>query len=70
MNDGWKTPPREYVNINGLMGTLISTRMATLHELQTVYCLEDAFDMYEAYIVPKYNEWREIESQKHQGRRK
>lgn len=31
--------------------------MATLNELRTIYSLEDAMDMYEAYIIPKYNEW-------------
>lgn len=33
--------------------------MATLQELRTIYTLEDALDMYEAYIIPKYNEWIE-----------
>ena len=35
----------------------MSSRMATLNELKTIYSLEDAMDMYEAYIIPKYNEW-------------
>lgn len=32
--------------------------MATLNELRTIYSLEDAMDMYEAYIIPKFNEWK------------
>ena len=34
--------------------------MATLNELKTIYSLEDAMDMYEAYIIPKFNEWKEM----------
>lgn len=51
-------PTKEYVNIGGLIGTLIAERVATLYELQTIYSLEDAMDMYEAIAVPKYNEWK------------
>jgi hypothetical protein len=32
--------------------------MATLNELKTIYSLEDAMIMYEAYIVPKFNEYK------------
>lgn len=51
-------PTKEYVNIGGLIGTLIANRVATLYELQTVYSLEDALDMYEAIAIPQYNEWK------------
>lgn len=51
-------PTKEYVNIGGLIGTLVAERVATLYELQTIYSLEDAMDMYEAIAVPKYNEWK------------
>ena len=66
--DGVRLKP--YLNIPGLIGTLIASRMATLHELQTVYCLEDAYDMYEAYIIPKYNEWRQMQVLKAKSRTK
>ena len=49
---------KEYQNINGLIGTLVANKIATLYELKTVYSLEDAMDMYEAYIIPKFNEWK------------
>lgn len=36
---------------------LIYNKLATLHELKTVYSVEDAMYMYEAFTVPKYNEY-------------
>lgn len=56
MDSGY--PTKDYVNIGSLIGTLIASRVATLYELQTIYSLEDAMDMYEAIAVPKYNEWK------------
>lgn len=56
MDSGY--PTKDYVNIGSLIGTLIANRVATLYELQTVYSLEDAMDMYEAIAIPKYNEWK------------
>jgi hypothetical protein len=38
-----------------LIGTLISARLATLHELQTVYGLQDAHDMLEVISVDNHN---------------
>lgn len=38
-----------------IIGTLISARVATLHELQTVYGLRDAYDMLEVVAVDRYN---------------
>lgn len=43
--------------MDDLIGVLIANKLATLHELKTVYSVEDAMIMYEAYIVPKYNEY-------------
>lgn len=54
-------PTKDYLNISGLVGALIANRVATLYELQTVYSLEDAMDMYEAIAVPKYNEWKQYQ---------
>jgi len=51
---------KEYQNINGLIGTLVAHRLASLRELKTVYSLEDAMDMYEAHIIPRYNEWKQL----------
>ena len=33
----------------------VATRLATLHELQTVYGLEDVYDMLEIAIVDAHN---------------
>lgn len=49
---------KDYQNIDGLIGSLVANRMATLNDLKTIYSLEDAMDMYEAYIIPRYNEWK------------
>lgn len=61
--------PKEYQNINGLVGVLVANRIATLHELQTVYSLQDAMDMYEAYIVPKYNEYKNAQAMRRKAKR-
>lgn len=56
--------PKEYQNIPSLFGVIIANRLASLNDLRTIYSLEDAMDIYEAFIIPKYNEWREIEATK------
>jgi hypothetical protein len=38
-----------------MIGTLISRRMASLHELQTIYGVKDAYDMLEIVCVDDYN---------------
>ena len=38
------------------MGTIISHKLATLYELQTIYSYEDALDLYEIIAVNNYNE--------------
>lgn len=53
---------KDYQNIDGLIGALVSNRMATLAELKTIYTLEDAMDMYEAFIIPRYNEWKAMKA--------
>lgn len=35
---------------------IVSYRLATLHELQTVYSLEDALDLLEVISVDSYNQ--------------
>lgn len=39
------------------MGVVVSKKLATLHELQTVYSLDDLYDLYEIVVVNNYNEW-------------
>ena len=46
----------DYPNVSGLVGTIVSHRLATLAELQTIYSYEDALDLYEVAVVNNYNE--------------
>lgn len=39
-----------------IIGALISAKLATLYELQTVYSLEDAYNLLELLIVDRFNE--------------
>ena len=52
---GQKGKYAEYQNISALIGILISRKLATLHELQTVYSLKDAYDLMEILIIDAYN---------------
>jgi hypothetical protein len=54
----------EYPTVPGMIGVIITRRFATLHELQTVYSIDDAVDLYEIAAVNNYNEWRASEEAK------
>jgi precorrin-6B methylase 2 len=41
--------------VRPVIAALISAEMATLHELQTVYSVEDAYDMFEILQVNNHN---------------
>lgn len=41
-----------------MIGTLVSGRLATLHELQTVYGILDAYNLLELMTVDSVNEFR------------
>ena len=43
------------MNISAVVGTLLSKRMVTLHELDTVYGVQDVYDMLEVITVDDYN---------------
>lgn len=43
------------MNLSAVIGTLLSKRMATLHELDTVYGVRDVYDMLEVITVDDYN---------------
>lgn len=45
----------EYRNVPPLIASVLSTGMTTLHELDTVYGVEDIFDMLEVSTVNSYN---------------
>lgn len=44
------------MNVPPIIGTLVSARLATLTELQTVYGVQDAYDILEVHNVDAYNE--------------
>jgi hypothetical protein len=43
------------LNLSAVIGTLLSKRMATLHELDTIYGVQDVYDMLEVITVDDYN---------------
>lgn len=45
----------EYVNIPPVIGTVISSRMATIVELTTVMGAEDVYDILEVLTIDGYN---------------
>ena len=64
--------PTPYPNIDGLLAGVVSRGACTLHELKTIYSLEDVKWMEEAYYMPEYNEYmaRERSRRKADIRRK
>jgi len=42
-------------NVPHVIAGVLSTKLATLHELQTVYGLEDAYDLLEVAMVDGHN---------------
>ena len=47
-----------------MIGVIVTRKLATLYELQTVYSIDDAADLYEIAAVNNYNEWRASEEAK------
>lgn len=43
------------INIPPLIAQVLDTGYANLHELDTVYSVEDCYDLLEAYSVNAYN---------------
>jgi len=44
-----------YANVPATVGIVVSKRLATLHELQTVYGLEDLYDLLEIAVIDDHN---------------
>lgn len=53
----------EYINLSALIGSLVSSRICTLYELQTVYSFEDALNLWEVLGVDAYNREQEQKRQ-------
>ena len=47
-----------YSNTPGIIATLVSARLATLHELQTIYGPYDAYRMLEIHQIDQINSAR------------
>lgn len=47
---------RDYANVRPVIGALVSTRTASLWELQTHYGVKDAYDMLEILSVDGHNQ--------------
>lgn len=45
----------DYVNVPAIIGAAVSSGKATLHELDTVYSLEDVYDMLEISTIDAHN---------------
>lgn len=46
----------DYANTPGIIATLVSARLATLHELDTAYGVKDAYDLLEIHMIDQANE--------------
>lgn len=44
-----------YANVPPLIGMVVSSKLATLHELQTVYGIVDVYNLAEIVIVDAHN---------------
>jgi hypothetical protein len=45
----------EYLNVPPTIGAVISSRLGTLHEMDTVYGVEDVYDLLEVISVDAHN---------------
>ena len=57
------------MNVEGMAGVVISRRLATLHELETIYSYDDLLDLYEIVYINNINEHRAYEEAKRNGAR-
>lgn len=55
------------LNIGGICSILITENIATLHELKTIYDLEDIMLMHECVMVKYNNEVEAMERSKNNG---
>lgn len=53
-----------------MIAALIASGRCTLNELRTVYSLEDAWNIWEADYIPKYNAYKAHERQRELSRLK
>jgi hypothetical protein len=56
-NIGGESPSVDLANVDGLLGVITEERLATWHELKTVYTLEEALNLWEIIAVKRANEY-------------
>ena len=54
----------EYQTIPGIIGIVVTSKLATLYELQTVYSYEDLLDLYDIHLTNIYNDRKLMEVKK------
>lgn len=54
----------KYTNVSAAIGRVVWARLATLHELQTVYGLRDLYDLLEIVVVNVHNQRAIVEASK------
>ena len=65
------TVPNENTrNVSQLFSTIIGERLATLHELKSIYTLEEAYILWEIVTVKYYNQWLAAEYERNKGPKK
>ena len=57
-----------YVNVPPMIGAVVNSKLATLHELETVYGLEGLYNLYEIILIKVANEQKMIEKAKEKRR--
>ena len=58
-----------FKNIDPIIATIIADGKATLHELRTIYSLEDGMNLWEIIAITRYNEYQSMErAKKNKGR--
>ena len=59
----------DFPNVEQFIGTIVANKLATLHELQTIYTYEDAWDLFEILAVTRYNEYCAVDDANKKVRR-
>ena len=58
-----------FVNVPPMIGSVVNSKLATLHELETVYGLEDLYNLYEIILIKTANEQKALKKAREKRRR-
>ena len=59
----------KYVNVPPMIGAIVNSKLATLHELESVYGFEDLYNLYEIIIIKVANEQKIADDIKNKRKR-